>query len=422
MAAFRLRSLFPPQWGRLLCAAACIAAPVHAAPLHFATALERVLAAHPQLAAAGLGVESARLAVDRAGQRPAVDVGVEVENLLGNGTLDGFDGAELTLDFTVLVERRGKRAGRLAAAGAGVDIADADRRVVILDLGAETARRFLAVAAAAERQRQAGVRLDLARAVREAVEARVAAVRSPPSEALQAGIGEAEARLARDNAGRALEAAQRALAALWQGMPDEETVHFDLYRLDPPPDNTRLRSRLATSPDLERLAAAARLADAADRLARAEARADWRWSLGVRHLAEPDDQALVAGFSVPLGSASRAVPAQRAAALDRQRIALERDQRRVELETLLDRQLQLMASARATVAMLGDEALPRAVEARDFIDRGYRLGRFPWRELALADAQVADLEARRLAAATDYHAARIEVRRLAGATLDDPKE
>jgi cobalt-zinc-cadmium efflux system outer membrane protein len=61
--------------------------------------------------------------------------------------------------------------------------------------------------------------------------------------------------------------------------------------------------------------------------------------------------------------------------------------------------------------------LPRANESLALTDRGYRIGRFPYRELALAKNLIVDLELRRLDAAARFHRARIEIERLTGAQL-----
>src|SRR5690606_2558802 len=120
-------------------------------------------------------------------------------------------------------------------------------------------------------------------------------------------------------------AARESLAVLWAGTASsDDLVALDLYALPEPRDFAELKAELATLPDLERYAADERLREAGLRLARAQAVADWRWSIGVRHLEESGDQALVAGFSVPLGESRRARPVLREAELARARTALDR--------------------------------------------------------------------------------------------------
>ena len=71
---------------------------------------------------------------------------------------------------------------------------------------------------------------------------------------------------------------------------------------------------------------------------------------------------------------------------------------------------------------IGAEDLPRALEALEITERGYRIGRFPYRELALAQAQLIDLELQRLDAAAQYHLTQLEIDRLTGAEISQLPE
>jgi cobalt-zinc-cadmium efflux system outer membrane protein len=386
--------------------------------LSFAEVARRVLAANPRLEAAALEVEAARVREDQAGLVPALELGLEVENALGSGDFKGFDGAEFTLDLGRVFERGGKREGRRSVATAATSVAGVELRLEALDLLAETGRRFLAVAVAQEQLRLARERRDQAASRRAAAAARVTEARSPRTELLDAELRQADGDLTIATVNRRLAAARESLAALWVGQASDTGVALDLYTLPEPRDFPALKAGLAALPDLERYAVDERLREAGLRLARAQAVADWRWSLGVRHLEDSGDQALVAGFSVPLGESRRARPVQREAELALARTALDRASRARELEDLLHGQWQLLGAARETVAVITTELLPRARESLELLERGYRIGRFPYRDLVEAEDRLAELEARRLAAAQDYHAARIEIERLSGAHLN----
>lgn len=385
--------------------------------LTFHAAAERVLATNPRLAAAALDLESAAVREQAASLPPGFELDFELENALGTGDTRGFDEAEFTLSLGRILERGGKRDARRASAIAGTGVVRADTRIEVLDLLAETGRRFLAVAAAQEQERLLLLRLEQAARTATVVAERVANASSPRTEGLDAEIRAAEAELDAENVSRDLAAARDALAALWSARSEQPAVSIDLYALTEPRAFAELQPLLAALPDLERYAADGRLRAAEIQLARSQAVADWRWSLGVRHLEESGDQALVAGFAIPLGEARRAAFARREAELSGNRVALDHAQRSRELEALLFAHLQLLESAQRTADSIATKALPRALEARELLARGYRLGRFPYRELVQNDDRLAALESRRLAAALDYHAARIEIERLTGAHL-----
>ena len=189
-----------------------------------------------------------------------------------------------------------------------------------------------------------------------------------------------------------------------------------------PAPSEALAAAVATTPDLERFATEERLADARLELARAQAVTDWRWQIGVRRLQESRDQALVAGVSLPIGQARRAEPEIRERRADVARVQASAVARRVELERLVIEESERLHALRRQVQAITDVQLPRAREARELAERGYRIGRFPYRELALASEQLIALELARLDAASEYHLTRIEVERLTGARLDLLKE
>src|SRR3546814_11545362 len=80
----------------------------------------------------------------------------------------------------------------------------------------------------------------------------------------------------------------------------------DLYQLPPPTDFDELITRIERNPDFLRFASQARLADADLRLAATLRRPAVDVGVGLRRLQGSRDEALVASFSMPLFSGSRA--------------------------------------------------------------------------------------------------------------------
>lgn len=386
-------------------------------PLSFIDAARKTLAAHPQFERLALALEAAQTRKSSAALRPPVEIASEVENASGSGTLQGFDAAEITLSVGSVFERGDKRQARIQAASQAIELLSIEQRIAALDLLAETGRRFVALAAAQEAVVLAQGRARQAQRTLEFIVPRVTAARSPPTEQLNAEIDLAASELALGDAQRELEAARLALASQWSEPTDTPTVTAGLYTLPEPRSFEALTSDLERLPDLVRFSAEARVREAQLRLARAQAVADWRWSAGVRHLQALDEQALVLGFSMPLGAGARSAPLVREAELERAQIPLSAEARRLELVPLLYSQWQALRSAREAARVLTAEQLPRAREALELTERGYRIGRFAYRELAIVQQQLLALEAQRLQAAARYHLTRIEIERLTGAQL-----
>lgn len=392
------------------------------AALEFPEAVTRALAARPELRAYATRreLEAARRA--QAELRPPLEVGAELENVLGTGDVSGFKEAELTVAVGTTWERGDKRAARVAVADAALATVDADERLTVLEVGAETGRRFVRLAAAQERLQLAERAAVQAREVLEAVKIRVRAAQSSRSEGLNAEIQLADALLARGNAQREIAAAQARLGEQWADPEAQPHASMALYEMPRTVGAAELEPALQALPELAQFASETRVREAELRLAQSQAMSDWSWSAGVRRLEGLDDQALVFGVSVPLGSAKRAAPYVREARATLASIDAEREAALLRLRTLLHAEIKQLESARAAEHAIREHQLPQAREVVQLTLQGYRLGRFPYRELALAQQQAFDFELRRLDAALSYHLSRVELERLIGSTLPSAPE
>lgn len=390
--------------------------------IEFPVAVERALAARPEFRRFVVQREAQAARREQALLRPPLELGAELENVLGTGDVSGFKQAELTVGLGSTYERGGKRAARVAVAEEALGAIGADERLAVLEVGAETARRFVGLAAAQERSALAERLAMQAQEVVDLVTPRVRAAQSPKSELLNAQIRLADALLAQGDARRAIAAAQARLGEQWADPDAQPRVAMEFYRLPHNVDAAALDPLLEQLPDIARFASEQRVREAEIRLVQAQSTPDWGWFAGVRRLEGIDDQALVLGFSVPLGSAQRALPF---VAESRANLALidgEREAALLRLRTLLRTELTVLESARAAEHAIRDHQLPQAREASQLTLAAYRVGRYPYRELALAQQQVIEFERRRLDAAIAYHLARVELERLIGSTLPTAPE
>lgn len=410
------------MWKRLAALAAlaiapCVAAPAPSptAPLTLDEAVARVARIHPDLRLPDLRRSVLLARQDAAGLPPPLGVDVELENALGSGDSRGFDQAELTVSLAGVLERGGRLDARRALAQANIDALAPQREIARLDLMAEVARRYLAIAAAHAQQAIAETDIDQRRRAVRAARLRLQAGASPVSVLLTAQAALAQAELDRDRARQGADAARRALAALWNGRePGFDTVSGDPLQLPALEDLAVLADHLQRTPELAQLAGEARVREAQLRLERSRQRADIDWRLGVRHMRGSGDTALVAGFSLPLGSARRAAPEIRAAEAELALSGVERESRALQLYATLAEAHGRYATARLEVARMASDVLPPLRQAEQAAEKAWRAGATSYLEWAQLQAMRIEARQRQLDAAIDAQAALIEIQRLSG--------
>ncbi|PBJ83875.1 cation transporter [Lysobacteraceae bacterium NML93-0399] len=352
---------------------------------------------------------------DAALLRPALEAGVEIENL---GLDAGTRSFETTLTLAGVFERGGKPDARRALAQTRIDALALQRETARVDLLAETARRHLAVVIAT--RRQAIARSDVAHRTRfvDAARRRFAAGASPEAVVLTAQAAQAQAELDLARAGLEADSARRSLSMLW-GDPDSGFAIADSDPLALPDiaDFDTLRAVLARSPELLQFNDRARIAEARLQLARSDAAPDIGWQAGIRHQRDSGDTSLVGGFVVPLGSRARAQPGIRAAAAELALVSIEREVGdRALLATLAEAHGRYRV-AQAEVGLLQRDVLPRLTRAAGASARAWRAGAVSYLEWSQLQDARSDALRQQLDAAQAAQIALIELQRLTGQPL-----
>lgn len=378
-------------------------------------ALARIDASHPDLRLFGHRRDALAAELERAGQRPALVAGATLENAFGSGDLRMLRGAELSLTLASVFERGGKLDARRALAQGRIDALAVERESRRLDLLAEAARRYLAIAVAQRRIELA--QADIAQRKRSVAAARqrLIAGASPESGLLTAQAAQARAELDRGRAEQALLAARQHLAALWgERDPGFAQVAGDPYALPKIADAGALAALLERTPELTRFVDAQRIGEARLRLARSQASADLDWQLGVRRLQDGGDLALLGGVSFALGARSRAEPEIRGARAELATVETESEVQALALYSTLVEAHGRYRVAALEVARLKDDVLPRLKRAEDAAEYAYRAGAIGYLELALLQAESVAVRKQRLDAASEAQLALIEIQRLTG--------
>lgn len=377
-------------------------------------ALRRALERNPDLAAADHRVALAGARAREAGLRPAPELGLEVENVLGQGARNGVDAAETTLTLGVPLDGR-RRGARLAVAAAELDGARLEARLARLEVAAETARRYVQVL---DREHAVRLAADAARVGEETLEAvrqRVAAARAPDAEAARAEAEVHRLRLAAEHAEHELVAARLRLAAQWgDTRPDFVALRGALLEPAPPEDVEVLAARLDGNGELARLEAERALREAELELAATAGSTPPRVGAGVRRFEDGDDHALVLGFSWTLPQRERRDAALAAGRARRDATASLAAAARVRIESELRGLHQEINHAWIEFTGLRDEVEPRIASALAQTRVAYERGRYGYVEWAAAQRELIEVRAAMLAAATQIHLTRIELARLTG--------
>jgi cobalt-zinc-cadmium efflux system outer membrane protein len=383
-----------------------------------AQALDAALKSNPELAASRYELTAAQARIVQAGKRLNPELSLELENFAGGGEAQGTDALETTLAFSQVVELGGKRSLRRSIAEVDSDLVTLDLRARQLDLLADVTRRYIDVVAAQERIRFADENVAIAQRTLDAIAARVKAARSPIAEESRARITLTRAQIDRRQATLALETARSALSLTWGRVdPQFTSANADLFAFQALETFEALAAKIERNPDITRFASEARLRDAELRLAQAQVRPNVTFSVGVRNFRESGDNALVAGFSMPLAVHDRNQGGIAEARARRAQSDAELAASKTRLLGTLYALYREIGAARERATSLREEALPQARDALTQTQSGYERGRFSFLELLTTQQDLLALSEAAIDAAAEYHRLLAELERLTSEPL-----
>ena len=405
MAVFSL--FFFAQWG----------ASASSEDLGLEEAIRQTLAHNPGLAAFGYQVEARQGRVTQSEVKPGLELGIEVENVLGTGDHSGIKGSATTLSLGWVLER-GKRPHYIEAARAGVSALQAEAEIGRLDAVALTARLFLDNLEFQEQFKITQEAIAMAEQTVATVIKRVQSGRAPSADRARAEAKLAITQLAAFHLEHELATSRQRLAAQWaQSKPDFKQVTGNWQQLPKPGSFDSLFELANRFPDLSIYLSRRRLREAELQLARIKARPDWRVDAGVRRLEQADDYGFVAGISIPLTTPDRnrgrVAEAQAKLAL----IDAESAATRVQIESQLFALYQELQHSLHHAAALRDEVLPRLQEAAAQTRQGYEAGRYSYHELQQLQSEFLATRAALVEAAIDARRHQVEIERLTGAPM-----
>ncbi len=391
----------------------CVASSAFAQELNLDEAVSRAWARNPALQAEGHTLIAAERQAQLSGLPPAFAIGGEVENFAGTGALSGMSAAETTLRLSRVIELGGKRNARIALGGAEIarqrDVVERRR----IEIASEVTRRFVEVLARQERVAIAEQDRELTEEIRSVVARWVNAGRNPESDLLQSDIAVLRAGLAVENAERELASAKLALSSLWGELdPKFTAVQGELAVLPPVADFATLAARLPQSADQRAFAFETDALEAQRRVAAAGASPDVALSLGVRRLETLDDDALIFGVSVPLGTARRAALGVERVGAELAAVDARREAARLDVHQRLFALYQELQHARHVFDTHRNDMIPKAESALTLNRRGYELGRLNLLIMTQAQQVLVELREAQVDAAARFHRLLVDIERL----------
>lgn len=356
----------------------------------------------------------------QSGALPNPDIGVEAENVGGDGPYSGFSSAEITYGLSQQIELGGKRSARKQAAHYGRDIAALDAEAARLDVIRDVTTAYADAVAAQETQRFAEEQQRIASEELKSVSRRVAEAASPLMQKSKAEIAVATSRFAEQEARQEAQVARRQLAVL-MGRPQltTELDSADFFAIGSP---TMLEEDvLKSTPDIARWEHEKKRAESILSLEKAGAIPDPTVSLGVRQFRDTSDNAFVLGVAMPIpvfnsnsGNVQRARADVSRTESDQRLALLQREQEFARTQSELN-------TAYLQATSLRDTVIPAAEKAFEQSRYGYGVGKFPYLEVLDAQRTLFDARHQYITALRNYHTSKAQLERIAGTHREEIK-
>tara|TARA_Y100000588_G_scaffold386072_1_gene480798 strand:- start:3184 stop:4407 length:1224 start_codon:yes stop_codon:yes gene_type:complete len=380
-------------------------------------ALTKTLLQHPELPGYRELLKSADGYIQQAGVGERPELSFLVEDAFGSGDFNGIDNAQSTLSLSWLLEGE-LLDKRTLAARSQKNTFIAQQEIKRLDIAAETARYYLAALFFQKKKQLELDAITQLERVQSEVAKRVKAGAAPHADLYRAQANLAEKKLVLNDVGYEIDSAIQNLAAQWgEFQPDFAAVKGSLDVPEQPVNLFAIRERLAQNPNIQLFLSEERLAQSKIDVARAEAKALWRFNAGVRRHEATNDYGVVAGFSVPLGSRDRNKGKVMALSAEQAASRANAEAMRVRMEAQLSNYVRSFERYQDSEAALKQDIIPRIERALKEAEKAYKLGKYSFeewnsaqRELLVAQATLLDLQFK-------AHLNRVEIERLAGVAI-----
>ncbi len=352
--------------------------------------------------------------VEEAGYKPNPTVGVEIENVLGTGIFEGFDGYEVTLGIYQLIERGEKRKRRSELAIRSRELFRWDYEEAIANLRFAVMQAFSNALVAQKNVELQEELLELEKASEAEVVRRADAAIASSIEVSQAKLATMQQGFKFGSSQRQLREAKVILSSLWnqQNLVDF-TLAGQLEIETPLPALSTLIELVDTVPSIARFGAEREAQEVALDLEKAKSKADYKIFGGARYLREGrGDAAFVLGLEVPWQIRNRNEGNIRSA-MSRLRV-LDSQKRVVRQQAVAEISVSYseLASSIEEWKNLSENLLPSAEATLTETEIGYQRGIVPLLNVLDARKSLFGIRTAMLESIGRYLNARAEIERL----------
>lgn len=321
--------------------------------------------------------------------RPAIEIGLEVENFAGSGDTRGFDSAETTLALSSVIEMGDKRQARMSLMDERLSGVQWLQQATTLDVLGKLTQVYVEGLASQENIALANDALDLSRSLFQTIKRRAARGITPESEVMRAQVAVTRAEIRLAALESKFERQKVMLGGFWGEMnPQFTKLTGNIFEFGTSESFEQLYSRVKKSPAIEVFASEERIRDAEVTLARTNGKSDITWQAGIRRFEESDDAALTAGFSIPLFSDKRNQGEVKAALARRNAVEYARLDTLLQLHTKLFEAYSLRQQNIEAVKQTQNTAIPALEKALSLTREGYENGRYSYLDLITAQEEL----------------------------------
>lgn len=351
--------------------------------------------------------------------RPALTTELEIDNVAGSGSNQGFDSAETTLALSSAIELGGKRRARLSYADARINRAKWQQQAATLDTLGKLTQVYIEGLVTQANLRLAEESFGLSRSILKTVKTRSARGAAAEAEVMraQAALTGAEIRLTalQDK----LERQKVKLARFWgETRPSFHLITGNLFDFGPAQNFDHLYARVQTSPALKIFASEARIRDAEVILARANGRSDLSWRAGIKRFEETEDLAFTAGLSIPLFSGKRSTGEIKSALANRNAVDYAQKDHLLQLHARLYESWSLRKQNIAAANQTQKVAIPALEKALQLTREGFDNGRYRYLDLIAAQEELLESKQALIDAAATALISQAVIEQLTGEALN----
>ncbi len=386
-------------------------------------ALLFTLSKSPELSIFSWKIKAAEARILQASLWGNPEFNFEVEEFGGEKDRQDFDTAEITIQFSQPIQLGGKISKKTKIASLERDLILWDYEQKRLEVFTATAKAFVEVLAAQEKNKLTKDLLDLANEINRIVKIRVDSGKVSPIELTRTNILVANSEIEQSKASRYLEIKKRTLSFFWGELnPKFQIVSGNFYKMNSVMSLNRIEEHLLQNPKLIQMEKEREKYQAIVSFEKAKRIPDINLDFGVRFFSETDDQALVAGFSLPIPVFDRNQGNILNAQSQMQEVVEQGTFTKLQIHSSLIKSYQILSIAREEIDKLEEQVLVSSQSALEAIRQGYQQGKFSYLEVLDAQRSFFEIKNRYIETLTSYHSKVLEIESLIANKITESKK